>query len=440
MRILFFDLYSDPVALLKRAATDRGLWRRLWLQALIGFLCLLAILAIIALLSGMPTLFLIAYALIPIAFLMLGISVAVTTTHHALLWLLYLGTPITLLTALASGIGLLWPGGWMLSGALGTPLLLGLLISATCAVDIYNRTEHLTREQTRGRQGGPYVDPALPSYQNRARLIRLGFAIGAVMLACVGSILLWPADSRIAPLFGLALLVFAGATLRVEATLRCLIGTPLVRTDDQGSWHTTYAGRWALFVPTAALRTLLIDDQTPSQSGAALIALFRDSCLAPPMRRSVGRLTPAQAARVALALSLQPGGASAIRYLAPKLTQDAREIALTYADLAAEAAHPADLRRWLEALNKHPNEGERALSGSTPDLARALVMARAALRCYTYDPVIEAAANCLHQVFPALYGDTLTTATPDDGWPVALRERIIAHGNTLRTAEQGTYL
>jgi hypothetical protein len=437
---MWIELYSNPVTLLNRMKTERHVWRRIWMTVVIAMLCLLAILTGISLFISLPALILIAYALLPIAFMLLGMSIAITTTHHALFWLLHLGTPIIVLTALMSGIGPLWSGGWLLSGVLGTPLLLGLLLSTACTVGFYNQAQQVLREQARMREGGQSVNFALPRYQNYARLLRIGIASGALVLAGLAQFLFWPTNPRDGVLIGLALLVFAGASLRVEATLRCWMGSPLVRIDDQGTYHATYAGRWALYVPTRSLRSLLVADLPAIHAGAALIALFSQGYLAPSIRRAVAQLSPEQAHRVALALSLHPEGTSTIQYLAQRVAPEVRDLALMYARLAEESTRPPDLRRWLNALPDHASSVKYAAHDPNFDLVRVVGMAKKALECYADDHILDAAAHALHQMIPALYGNAASPALVASGWPTALRDRIVAHTNTLRSTAQNEQL
>lgn len=427
-------IYSDPAGLLDLAATDRHTWRRAWLLSASAVLMGLAILGATASLNNQPWAVMLSYAALAIVPLMIGVSMAVTTTGHPQLWLLYLGAPPVMLTALLSGLGTLWPGGWVLSGVVGVPILLGGLLSCACAIWVYNRRISLAREHMRLRQTGLSADLPALAFQNRARALRFLAAAGLGLLALATQLLLWPAALLDGVVIGLALVVCAGACLRVEALALCWLSKPLVALDEQGAWNTTYAGRWALFAPTTSILPLLTDAQPVDRASAALIALLQEGTLGPGIRRACAYLTLAQTEHLVLSLSLQPGGAGALRYLMPALPTQFRGIAMTYAHLAEEATRPRDLQRWLAALHEHPGIIRLSETRLAPDLAQALIAARDALQCYAYDPVVDEAVHHLRRVLPILYSDTSSRASASDmseRWPEALLERIIAHGRLL---------
>jgi hypothetical protein len=434
MASTMIQIYSDPARLLDRAATDRSIWRRAWLLNAAVLLLTLVILGAAASLSGKPWTMMLGYAVLVIVPYMLGISIAVTTTGHARLWLLYLGAPLTMLTALLSGLGVLWPGGWALSGAVGVPVLLGVLLACACRIWVYNRVVSLAREKTRQRQAGPPADLPVLTFQNRTRVLRFVASAGLGLLALAAQLLFWAANLLDGLLTGLALLVCAGACLRIEASLLCWLGKPLVALDQQGTWHATYVGRWALFTPTTSILVLLTNPQPAAQASAALIALFQEGAFGPGIRRACAYLTVAQAEHLTLSLSLQPGGGGALRYLAPAMPAQVRDIAMTYARLAEETAQPRDMQRWLAALTDHPGITQLSGAGLAPDLAQALLAAGGALQCYAYDPVLEEAADHLRRVLPKLSDDTSSPVLADDRpgrWPEALLERVLAQGRLL---------
>jgi hypothetical protein len=433
-------LYSSPHTLLGDPPADRHRRRRAWLLSGLTALAVPAILGVVAALSGRPWGILIGYALLQIVPLMIGISLVVTATGHARLWLLYLCAPPTLLTALLSVIGPVALAGWALSWCLGVPLLLGVLLSCACAVWVSNQAGTIAREHTRQRPSGPPADLPALQLQQRARLVRLVAAAscGVLNVAVVTfTLLVWPPDRILSAVLGLALLVGAASCLRLEAALLCWLGRPLVALDGQGAC-ATYAGRWALFAPTSLLLPLLIDEQSAMRAGAALMVLLREGSLGPAVRRACARLTSEQAHHLMLSLSLQPGGAGAIRYLAPTLPHQIQDIAATYARLAEEAARPRDLQRWQAALIDRPGITKLIEHGLASDLSRVLVGARDALLCYSYTPTIEDAARNLRQIIPALYGDTTSPILKSDSptcWPEALLERIVAHERLLGTGQ-----
>lgn len=423
---MFLALYNHPTKLLRRASAEQHFWWRLWLVVAAPSLVLAgATVGFAVVFAPAPPAMMIGYGLLPLVALMPGIAIAVTTTGHARLWLLYACAPPAAAAALLAGAGPAWPGGWLLSGTLLTPALLGLLVVCGCAVDLYNRDTAFVREQQRRRQNNERVVPPVPGSQNRARTIRIALAGAAVTGAALVQLLFLRANPRDGFLVGLALLVFALACVRAEATLCCLFGGPLVIVDSQGAPHVAYAGRWALFVPQRALSRLLAQDAPPATTGALVAALLREGCLAPPIRRATARLTSAEGERVALGLSLCSGGMTILRYLAPAFPPALRNLSLLYAVLAEQAALPKDLQRWLEALDGHP--GAEALPSA---FAEALAAAGAALRCHEDNPAFDRAVTLLQRQITLIYG--AADVPHDSGWPLALQERVRAHRRLLQ--------
>jgi len=421
-----FSIYSDPARLLAHTLGDGRLWRRAWLANALATLIVLAMLAAAALIGGQPVALISAAAVSVMVPLMIVVSAAITTTGHPQLWLLQLCAPPTLLCVLLAGLGPLWPGAWLLSVILLTPALLGALVACACAVHVFNQGSRLLREEPRRRQAGQPSGLAAPHYQNRARTFRLVVAMLAAGLAGLFQLLFVATNPRDSILIGLALLVFAGACLRLEATLLCWLGWPLLMHAGQAGWRATYAGRWALFAPVAALNALLTAEQRPARVGAALHMILHEGCLAPAIRRVVARLTPAQADLVALGLSLQSGGA-AIRYLEPAYARVLPALPLLYARLAEEATRPADMQRWLTVLHGHADVRWH----TAPALAQTLATVDLALQCYTYDPVIDRAAELLREQIAMLAcADDVPDAT--GAWPEALLKRVTAQARLLK--------
>lgn len=434
MRYLFTMVYSNPSELLARSVTDPRLWRQVWRSTLTPSLLVLAALAVAAVLSADP-IRLLAYALVPTAMLIFCVGMVVPVTQHITLWLLYLFAPPALFAAFLAGVGLIWPPGLILSGVLVAPALVGILLSCACAVDVFNQSQRLLRDQSRERGNRHAGALATPIYQNRARVIRLLGTGGASLLAGLVLLLYAQVDLRLGLLASLALLVAAGGCLRIEATLRTLFPGELVRPDGEGGWSATYTGRWALLVPRRRLDKTLRQGASPAECGAALITLLRAGCIAPSLRRATAQLSNSEATRVAVSLSLQPDGASVLRYLAPALPHPVGGIALFFADLATEAVRPTDLQRWLLVLNNSQSADLEAVSEQLPMLAHALKSTHLALQCHSYDPVVEEAVLSLQQALPMLYaGDAPASPGSPAGvvWPVALLDRLLAQGRLLR--------
>ena len=266
-------------------------------------------------------------------------------------------------------------------------------------------------------------------WQNRARVVRLTAAASCGFLAIASLPLFRPVGlGAAAPL---ALLVAALACLRFEAALLCRVGQPLVAFEGQSA-RATYAGRWALFAPATSLLPLMINEQCAARASVALMTLLREGSLGPAVRGASSRLTLGQAQRLSLSLSLQPGGAGAIRYLLPALPVPIQPIASTYARLTEEAARPPDLQCWLAALTEHPAIVTLAETGLAPELVVTLADARDALLRHSHS-TSTSAVDRLTQTIDALYGTMGPTPWCDSrtGWPNLLLARIAAHERLL---------
>lgn len=423
-------LYSAPHRLVTDAPSNRSARHRAWLLSGLTALAALAGLGVVARLSGQPFLMLVSHALLPVSTLMLFVGIAVGATGHARLWFLYLCAPPTTLVGVLSGIGVVLPAARAISWLIGVPLLIGTLLSSACAVWVFNRAGAITREHSRQRSPGPLSDLPALHWQNRARKVRLTAAASCAFLAIAGLTLLLPIGPGLVA--AVALLIGALACLRFDAAVLCRMGCPLVAFEGQSA-HATYAGRWALFAPITSLLSLMINEQCAARSSVAVMALLRDGSLGPIVRRACSRLTPDQTQRLSLSLSLQPGGAGAIRYLLPAFPEQLQPIASTYARLAEEAVIPPHLQRWLAALADHPGTATLAESGLAPELAQTLSDARDALLYSSYSPAITHAVTGLKQTIVALYGTM--GRTPESGshetWPEALLTRVAAHARLL---------
>ena len=428
-------LYSAAHTRLSDVPSNRQAWHRAWLVSGLTALAGLASLGVVAELSGQSWRILISAALLPYVLLMLCVGIAVPVTGHPRLWFLHLCAPPATLTAVLSGIGVVSPTALVLSWSVGLPVLLGMLLSSACAVSVSDRAEAIAREYSRRRTAGPSSELPVLRLQRDARLVRLTAAAGCVVLAIgvVWPLLVRPMAFGFNDAVALALLVGALACLRFEAALLCWLKHPLVAVQGQTA-RATYAGRWTLFAPTTSLRPLMISEQCAARASVGLMALLREGSVGPAVRRASSRLTLDQAQRLCLSLSLQPGGAGAIRYLSRALPGQIQAVASTYARLADVAASPPDLQRWLPALTEHPGVVTLAETGLAPDLALTLANARDALLRSSYSPTIESAVHGVRRTVAALYGTI--GRTPESGlttnWPDALLARIEAHARLLR--------
>lgn len=423
-------LYCAPHRLITDASSNRQVWRRAWLLSGLTALAALACLGMVARFSGQSLGILVSHALLPISPLMFFVGIAVGATGHARLWFLYLCAPPATLVALLSGIGVVWPAARALSWLVGVPLLLGVLLSSACAVWVFRRAGAISREHSRQRSSGPSSDLPVLQWQNRARMVRLTAASICALLAIAGLVLVRPIGPGLVA--AVALLVGALACVRFEAAVLCWMRRPLVAFESQSA-GVTYAGRWALLAPATSLLSLMANEQCAARSSVALMALLRDGSLGPIVRNASSRLTLAQAQRLSLSLSLQPGGAGAIRYLLPVFPEQMQPVASTYARLAEEAVVPADFQRWLAALTDHQGIATLADAGLAPELAQALSDARDALLQSSYCPTMTRAVTGLQQTIVALYGTIGGTAESGSqaNWPDVLLARIAAHARLL---------
>ena len=411
----------------------------------------------------------VAHAVLAFAPVMVAIGVVVVMTGHAEFWLLYLCSPPMLVIALLCGLGPLMPVGWLLGWGVGTPLFLSVLLPDACAVGVHNRTQDMRREQLRRRAGGPAAEMPALALWDRVRSIRLVTAAGCVLLA-TAVILLFQQD-QMAYTASFALLVGAAGCLRLDvALLGWIREPPLVVYDEQRhGWRTTYIGRSALFAPLKLVRRVMVPDPaalrpactehrlpraepalsavlslskgpveasrgrtaqgTALDASAALLALLGQSSLGPVVRSAVAHLAPEQAHWLILHLSVQEGGAAAIRYLRPALSQPLHLTVERYAALADEAAKPLDLQRWIAVLTSRPFcAGEQGSRGAEEQRSRGagalqqaqeprrgggvrecgdvgtLDHARDALLSYEYAPMLDVAIGDLRQLIQALYG------------------------------------
>jgi hypothetical protein len=426
---LMCQQHSDPISFLDgESISDRELWYAAWFLRGGMTLVVLAALGVAAILSGHSGVRLVAHAMLAIVSAMLLIGLAVTITDHPQFWLLYLCSPPMLVIALLCGLGPLSLVGWVLGWGIGAPLFLGALLLDAGTLWVHNQTFDARRDQLRWRAGGPMSElPALALW-DRVRIVRLAVAMGCALLAV--AIPLFRRD-QLTLMVCLALLACAAGCLRLGATLiGSLCKLPLVAYDERlREWRSTYIGRSVLFIPleqihwaigadrsalrhpfpSTGLRTSDGAQDTTLDASAALLALLGQSSLGPVVRRAVGKLSSEQAHWLVLHLSLQGGGAAAIRYLQPALPQPLLSTAERYAAFADEAAKPLDLQRWITVLEKQPDWDQGITVQPALDVTQTLAHARDALSSCEYVSVLNTALCDLRQLVQVLYGITVLT-------------------------------
>jgi hypothetical protein len=331
-------------------------------------------------------------------------GLVIMTIGQPQFWLLYAYSPPIWMLILFCGFAPLSPVCFLL-GKAGLPLLLGAFVSNVGTLWVYKRVKEIRRDRQRMRGGGSAAELPALAWWEMIRWMRLIAAFG---LAIIGL------------LFQDGIFVVAAVVggLHLHVTLAAWIwNLPMVQFDQQrGRWRVTYIGRSTLFVPLILVRPLLA--LSGHDLGAALLALLQGCCLGPIVRGTIRKLSPTQVHDLILHLSLQEGGAGAIRYLEPALPQAIRPAAACYAALARESSKPPDLQHWVTALTNLPSAIE---VGSEADTFQMLYKVRNALLMFTYDQAIDAAIDDLQRFIQPLYD--LQLPPP--------RERLITQSETL---------
>jgi hypothetical protein len=439
---------SDPVGWLDRAAFNRSWLRREYVIRIGLAIGTAALLVAIAISSGRTWSLLLAYAALALVPFMIGASVAVTSIGYPRFWLLWLISPPVLATMLLAGLGPLISAFQIIAWVIGVPLLLGTMLSCAGTLYVHARASAAARERTRHRAANPAANfPAL-AYQNLVRALRIMAASFCAALVLLALVLFWQLGAyQIGVLASAALLVAAAGCLRLDAAFAGWLGrSSLVINRGSAGLRATYAGRWTLFAPKAQVLPLMTTSQTGVGASEPLLALLREGSLGPVIRKYAELLTIEQAYRLVLSLSLQPGGASILRYLQPGLPQLIQPAAATYAAFADEAVRPLDLQRWVTTLTERPGLTPLLATDLSTPVVRVLEHARAALLDYTYTPAHDVAIEGLQRLVDSCYPNLTDDDSPHrthageepTGWPVVLLRYVVAHGQLLYAAQAGT--
>lgn len=441
---MIWQQHTDPITFLTQIEQESG-WRKLLLIRLGTSIGVILLLALLALLNQTLWREIIGYALMAFVPLASSIILPVGSSYPTSIrfWLTYLVSPPWLLIILlcgllpltacpaVSGIGIteLASGPYLLIGCVVIPIAVGATVAVAGAVWMYYSVRLREREQLKKLPGGLLAELPHLSLWNRVRLLRIGLAamgfLGGILL-----LLLYRQESL--PVVLMAF-IFSLACLRLEASL--LSWTfPLVTYDrEQTSWHTTYCGRFALFVPQHKISALIApsSERWDDRAAEIVLALLRESTLAPTVRRAIAMLTPTEAHCLLLHLSLQAGGATAIRYLQPALPLTLRPIASQYADLATEAAKPLHLQLWLRVLPKDMGGSNDPSAASVRRLLDTLTQVRQTLLSYEHSPIVESTHHHLQQFVEELYGPIEPVNLPLS-WPVALLRHVESRSKKLK--------
>lgn len=428
--------HRDPVAFF-RSMEQTGVWRTLWPARVLVALCGLVVApGILFWLSGEP--FTVIATAVAVALLVFtsGFFMIVASPIAgerpgfwvAYLFLYHFSFPILSVIFLCA-LAALTPVAFWLGWLIGAPWLLGVSVADASALAVYQSARKGREQRKKLRPGGPAAELPELKLGQFAFWVRLSL----VTILTLGAVaVLW--------LFGgegvagsIALLAGAAGCARVESTLLAALGWPLVRAEpEQQEWRATYLGRTALFVdPVSARRAILAADA--DQASAALRALVHEGNLSFVLRRACRGLPATQLHALLLDLSLHEGGAEIIRFLRLALPSSAlQRRAEQYAALAAEAAKPPDLQRWIARLPEQPTNAELTLAD---EIELALVTTRTTLLLVQTQPGLPANTAALQKLAQSL----ASRRAPDEGsgppWPVALHHQLEAHEHLLRTTQ-----
>jgi hypothetical protein len=177
----------------------------------------------------------------------------------------------------------------------------------------------------------------------------------------------------------------------------------------------------------------LIAKGSVAEASATLLALLREGSLGLSARAACGQLPAPHLHALLLHLSLQEGGAEALRFLQPGLPPSLQAIGGRYANLAAEAAKPLDLQHWIALL---PSRPEIMISVELIDhLHQIMSRVREPLLAYQYQPGLRSVQTDLANFIQTL--DNSTTSLPQSvvpalSWPQALLQHLEDHLHRLQ--------
>ena len=437
--------HSDPIAFLRQVAQHGG-WRRVGLASFGGTIGVMMLLTLLAYLNQSLWREIMAYALLAIIPLAASIILPVVFSHHNRFWLTYLLSWPWLLIVLLCGLLPLTSATnlgtlpYLLMGSLLIPAAIGATVAVAGSVWVIKCLRQAEREMEReqvGKHAGLAAKLPQLDWWNRVRLLRIGLAVMSVLGGTL-LLLLYPRESLPVALMAF---VFGAACLRLEATLLSCF-SPLLTVDaETGGWRTTYSSRFALFVPQRKLDWLLARGEG-HEAAAIILTLLRSSTLAPAVRRActTPSVSAAQAHRLLLHLSLQTGGATAIRYIQPALPLSLRPVSERYATLASEATKPSHLQLWLRCLpeqvqTKAQTQAQTAtLDRHEPaNIGLLLSQVREALLRNEWSAQVDAASGDLQQLIKSLYGASQPAKAC---WPVVLLRHLESHRRRLKVEHE----
>lgn len=447
---LLWRQHSNPIAFLLQIEKLRA-WRTVFLARLAGCVGLVLLLSLVAFFKQDVWRDIIAYATIAFFFLPVCLGLAIMVTHHPRFWLAYWPSPplllIVFLCALIPFSLLGWVGWLMFFYAIGA------MVPVAGSVWVHKCIFRELRYPSGQRAEGLEADLPRLHLWNRVRVVRIGGA-GLIFLGAL--LWLWFDPPEPKGLLLWVALAVAGGSLRLDAILLCWPGPLKLVTYDASlrRWRTTYSGRFALIAPQQKIDYLLATphpssirpnagtelEQTDEKAEGAraaevLLILLREGTLGPTIRRACAKLPAIQAHRLLLHLSLQAGGATAIRYLQPKLALSQRPIALQYVALATEAAKPLDLQRWMAILpEQSEQETETSHTWEPRRITQLLAQVRQVLLSYEFSPLVDETQNDLQRFVERLDRSLGQDKIPTTSWPVTLLTHVDSHRKRLMAA------
>jgi len=429
--------HRDPVAFF-RSMEQTGVWRTLWPTRLLVALCGLVVApGILFWLSGEP--FTVIATAVAVALLVFtsGFFMIVASPIAgerpgfwvAYLFLYHFSFPILSVIFLCA-LAALTPVALWLGWLIGAPWLLGVSVADASALAVYQSARNERDQRKKLRLGGPAAELPELKLGQFAFWVRLSL-VTILTLGAVAVLWLFGGDGAAG---SVALLAGAAGCARVESTLFAALGWPLVRAEpEQQGWRATYLGRTALFVDPVSARRAILASAGADQASAALRALVHQGNLSFVLRRACRGLPATQFHALLLDLSLHEGGAEIIRFLRLALPSSAlQRRAEQYAALAAEAAKPPDLQRWIARLPEQPTSAELTLAD---ELDPALVATRTTLLSVQAQPGMPANTAALQKLAQSLASRRAPGEEDGPPWPVALQHQLEAHERLLRTID-----
>lgn len=426
--------HRDPMAFYEEIER-KGVWRVIWPARLLTMLAMLIFLRNAATVSDTAWMSqLVTTTGTGLALLIWLLAVLIMVTQTWRFWLLYLFSPPLLALLLMLGLADATTVGLVLPAFIGLSFALGMLLADGFSLWVHKESRRFKDVSQRSDALATQL-PAL-LLRHRARTFRLAVAGVLIVWAIISFLLL--ANNQGTLLQSIGLFFVAVGCLRVEATLLAwLCKWPTVRCDAQGkAWGVTYVGRHALIVPLKSIMETITPKSEVQKASTALLALLRDSCLAPVVRQASTKLSEPQLHTLLLRLSFHEGGGQAIRFLEPALPPHLRRIATRYAALAVEAAKPYNLQEWVSLL---PFEQDQFLI--TPlhaVITRTLIHAREALLQNEYAPSGAVARQEVYELVQLLTAHSAAREAANSrlSWPLVLLTYLKLHRSHLLSPNQ----